>query len=139
MGDGDSGALPTLALQRQQHPVALAGTGAVISKFNRDTMVLTVGLLGTVIFAGLVLAAQDLHPKAAVVTDEATQTGGDLSLNANPAALSEIAGFDAKNTAEVTSDPATNLDEGFNAENSQTIPHANASRGPRHIGKVLRE
>ena len=43
MGDGDSGALPTLALQRQQHPVALAGTGAVIRKFNRDTMVLTVG------------------------------------------------------------------------------------------------
>jgi hypothetical protein len=39
---GDSGALTTLALQRQRHPVALAGTGAVISKFNRDTMVLTV-------------------------------------------------------------------------------------------------
>ena len=65
MGDGDSGALPTLALQRQQHPVALASTGAVISKFNRDTMVLTVGLLGTVIFAGLVLAAQDLLQKLA--------------------------------------------------------------------------
>lgn len=131
MGDGDSGALPTHALQRRQHPVALVGTGAVISKFNRDTMVLTVGLLGTVILAGLVLAAQDLHPKAAVVTDEATQ--GDLSLNANPAALSEIAGFDAKNTAEVTSDPATNLDEEFNAENNQTIPHANArSWSPAH-------
>jgi hypothetical protein len=133
MGDGDSGALPTLALQRQQHPVALAGTGAVMCKFNRDTMVLTVGLLGTVIFAGLVLVAQDLHPKAAVVTDEATQTEGDLSLNANPAALSEIAGFDARNTAVVTSDPATNLDEGFNAENIQTIPHANArSWSPAH-------
>ena len=83
MGDGESGALPTLALQRQQHPVALAGTGAVISKFNRDTMVLTVGLLGTVICAGLVLAAQDLHPRAAVVADEATQTEGDRSLNAS--------------------------------------------------------
>ena len=63
MGDGDSGALSKVALRRQQHPVALASTGAVISKFNRDTMVLTVGLLGTVILAGLVLAAQDLHPK----------------------------------------------------------------------------
>ena len=133
MGDGESGALPTLALQRQQHPVALAGTGAVISKFNRDTMVLTVGLLGTVICAGLVLAAQDLHPRAAVVADEATQTEGDRSVNANPAALSEITGFDAKNTVEVTSDPATNLYEGFNAENSQTIPHANAkSWSPAH-------
>jgi hypothetical protein len=105
--------------------VALAGTNAVISKFNRDTMVLTVGLMGTIILAGLVLVAQDLHPKAAVVTDEVTQTGGDFSLNANLAALSESAGFDAKNTAEVTSGPATNLDEGFNAENSQTISHAN--------------
>jgi hypothetical protein len=88
-------------------------------------MVLTVGLMGTIILAGLVLVAQDLHPKAAVVTDEVTQTGGDFSLNANLAALSESAGFDAKNTAEVTSGPATNLDEGFNAENSQTISHAN--------------
>jgi hypothetical protein len=34
MGDGDPGELTTLALQRQRHPVALAGTGVVISKFN---------------------------------------------------------------------------------------------------------
>ena len=27
MGDGDSGALPTLALQRQRHALALVGTG----------------------------------------------------------------------------------------------------------------
>ena len=140
MDGGDSGALTTLALQRQHHPVALAGTNAVISKFNRDTMVLTVGLLGTIIFAGLVLAAQDLHPKAAVVTAEAT--GGDFSLNANLAAL-ESAGFDAKNTAEVTSGPATNLDEGFNAENSQTISHANTrSWSPAHrqgSARVIRQ
>jgi hypothetical protein len=123
MGDGDSGTLTALALQRQHHPVALAGTNAVISKFNRDTMVLTVGLMGTIISAGLMLAAQDLHPKAAVVTAEAT--GGDFSLNANLAALSESAGFDAKNTAEATSSPATNLDDRFNAENSQMISHAN--------------
>ena len=82
MGDGNSEALPALALRCNQHSVALAGTGAVISKFNRDTMVLTVGLLGTVIFAALVLAVQDPHPKTAVVTDEASQPGGDLSLNA---------------------------------------------------------
>jgi hypothetical protein len=126
MGGGDFGALPAPALQCHQHPVALAGTGAVISKFNRDTMVLTVGLLGTVIFAALVLAVQELHPKTAVVTDEPNQTGGDLSLNANPIALAKIAGLNAKHTGETTSDPATNLDEGFNPENTQTGPHANA-------------
>jgi hypothetical protein len=52
MGDGDSGTLTALALQRQHQPVALTGTNAVISKFNRDTMVLTVGLMGTIISAG---------------------------------------------------------------------------------------
>lgn len=133
MGDGDFGTLPVPALQCRQHPMALAGTGAVISKFNRDTMVLTVGLLGTVVFAAFVLAVQDLHPKAAVVTDEAPQTRGDISLNANPAVLAEIAGLNAKNTGEITSDPARNLDEGFNRENPQTGPHANASSwSPAH-------
>jgi hypothetical protein len=120
-------------------PVALAGTGAVISKFNRDTMLLTVGLVGTIIFAGLVLVAQDLHPKTPVVTDEATQTGGDFSLNANLAALSVREDFDAKNTADLTSGPATSLDEGFNAENSQRCHTRTLGRGPRHIGKVQRE
>ncbi len=133
MGDGDSAALPALALKCQQHPMALAGTGVVISKFNRDTIVLTVGLLGTVIFAALVLAVQELHSKAAVVIDEATQTGGDLPPNANPAALSKIMGLNAKNTGEIASDPAMNLDDGFNPENSQTGPHANArSWSPAH-------
>jgi hypothetical protein len=127
IGDGDSGSLPPLALQCHQHPVALAGTGAVIGKFNRDTMVMTVGFLGTVIFAALVLAVQDLHPKAAVVTDETTQTGGGLSLNANPGALAKIADLNAKNTGEMTSDPATNLDDGFDPENSPTSPHANGT------------
>ena len=60
--------------------MALAGTGAVIRRFNRDTMWLTTGLLGTVIFAALVLAVQERHPKTAVVAEEASQTGGDLSL-----------------------------------------------------------
>jgi hypothetical protein len=89
-------------------------------------MVLTVGLLDTIIFVGLVLVNQDLHPKTAVVTDEATQTGGDFSPNANLAVLSEREDFDAKNTADVTSGPATGLDEGFNAENSQTTSQLNA-------------
>jgi len=96
-----------------------------------------VGLLGTVIFAGLVLVAQDPHPKVALVTEKATQTEGDLSLNANPAALSEIAGFDAKNTAVATSDTATKLDEGFNIV--KRFRTRTQDRGPRHIGKVLRE
>jgi hypothetical protein len=131
VGDGDAGALTTLALQR--HPAALAGTGAVISKFNRDTLVLTAGLIGTIIFASLVLVAQDLHLKTPVDPDGATQTGGDFSLNANLDALSESAELDAKNTADVTSGQTTNFEEVFNAEMGQTISHLNAkSWSPAH-------
>ena len=138
MSDGDSRALLALALQSQGHPVALAGTRAVIRRFNRDTMLLATGLLGALIFAALVLAVQELHPKAAVVKDEATRTGGDLSLNANPAALSKIVGLDAGNTDEMSSGPVTNADDGGTPQ----ISHPNTRSGsPAHrqdSGRVIR-
>jgi hypothetical protein len=48
-----------------------------ISKFNRDTVWLATGILGTVVFAALALAFQECQPKA---TPER-----DFLLNANPA------------------------------------------------------
>ena len=132
-GDGDSRALPAPPLQSREHPVALAGTGAVIRRFNRDTMWFTTGLLGTVIFAALVLAVQERHPKSAVRTDEASQTGGDLLLNANPAALSKVVGLNGKSTDEISSGPATNVDDGFSPEINHSDLHTNArSWSPAH-------
>jgi hypothetical protein len=51
------------------------------------------GLLGTVIFAALVLAVQEHHPLPAEVAKEAMQTSGEVLPNANPVEpLSELAG-----------------------------------------------
>jgi hypothetical protein len=58
-------------------------TGDTISRFNRDTVWLTTGVLGTVIFAALVLAVQEHQPKA-------TQAERDLLLNANPATVASV-------------------------------------------------
>src|SRR5580700_9657511 len=59
---GESRALPAPALQTPKHSVALPGTSDVIRRFNRDTVWLATGVLGTVIFAALVLAVQEHQP-----------------------------------------------------------------------------
>jgi hypothetical protein len=115
----------------QEHSVILAGTSAVIKRFDRNTMLLATGLLGTVIFAALVLAVQERYQKAPVFTDEPGQTTGELSLNANAPVLSEVRGLDAESIGEITSGPATNSDDAFKPEISQ--PNANArSMSPAH-------
>ena len=58
-------------------------TGDTISRFNRDTVWLTTGVLGTVIFAALVLAVQEHQPKA-------TQAERDLLLNASSATVASV-------------------------------------------------
>ena len=97
-------------------------------------MWLATGLLGTVIFAALVLAVQERHPKTAVVAEEASQTGGDLSLKANPGAFSKVEGLNANSsTGEITSGPATIFDHGFSPKISHSDPHANPSSwSPAH-------
>ena len=56
------------------NPLALDGTLNVMRTFNRNTMVVATGILGTVIFAALVLAVQEHHPLPAEVTEKAMQT-----------------------------------------------------------------
>src|SRR5580704_17911670 len=57
--------------------------------------------------------SREHYPKAADLTEEARQTGGDLLLNANPAALSEVVGSNEKSTGEITAGQATSVDHGF--------------------------
>jgi hypothetical protein len=67
-----------------------------ISRFNRETVWLAVGVLGTVVFAALVLAVQECQPKA-------PQTERDLSLNANPGearSVLAVSNFTGKMTPE---------------------------------------
>ena len=72
-------------LQTPEHPVPLAGIYKVIKRFNRNTTWVATGLLGSVIFAALMVALQERHPEADDLTEEPGKTRGDLSLNADPA------------------------------------------------------
>jgi hypothetical protein len=78
-------ALQEPRLQTPEHPVPLAGMYKVIKRLNRNTTWVATGLLGSVVFAALMVAFQERHPKADDLT-EARQTRGHLLLNANPAA-----------------------------------------------------
>ena len=52
-------------------------TSDMLNRFNRDTRWLATGLLGTVVFAALVLAVQlqEHHPESVVLPEERVQTG----------------------------------------------------------------
>ena len=128
MSEGESRTLPELALSNQEHSVLLAGTGAVIKRFDRNTMLLASGLLGTVVFAALVLAVQERYQKTPVFPNGTGQTAGELSVNANTSVLSKVRGLDAESIGETTSSPATNSDDTFKPEISQ--PNAKAKSIP---------
>ena len=110
-GDGEPRALNALPLQTREHPLALPGTQNVMRRFNRTTMWVATGLLGTVIFAALVLALLECQPKADDLTKEARQTSGSLLLNANPATPSNVVGSIEKSTGELTSGQATSVED----------------------------
>jgi hypothetical protein len=116
-GNGESRAIHTTPLQIREHPAALPDTHDVIRRFNRDTEWIATEVLGALVVATLVLASllQENHHKAADLKEEeeARQTRGDLVLNANPAALSKVAGLTGKSTGETTSGQATRIDHGF--------------------------
>ena len=104
---------------------ALDDTLKVMRRFNRNTMVVATGLLGTVIFAALVLAVQEHLPRPAEVAEKATQTSGEVLPNANPVGLSEVAGLSGKSTDKISSEQATSLDDGFTPEINHAGPQAN--------------
>ena len=58
-------------------------TSGMISRFNRDTVWLATGVLGTVIFAAVMVAVQECQRKA-------TEAERDLLLNANPATVASL-------------------------------------------------
>ena len=97
--------------------LALEGTRNVMRRFNRNTMVVAIGLLGTVIFAALVLAVQEHLPRPAEVAEKAMQTSGGVMPNVNPVGISEVAGLGpGKSTDKISSEQATSIDDGFTPE-----------------------
>jgi hypothetical protein len=116
-GGGESRVLPALRLQAHEHP-ALPGTHDVIRRLNRDTKWVATGLLGTVFFAALLLALQELQPR---------QTRSYLLLNANPPAISNVMASNEKSTGEITPGQATGTDSGLTPKINQPDAQANAT------------
>jgi hypothetical protein len=114
-------------LQTPERPAPLAGLYKVIKRFNRNTTWVATGLLAPVFFAAVMLALQERHSKAADVTEKARQTRGDLSLNANPPAISDMVASNEMSTGEITSVPATSVEQGLTAETKHPDPQANTT------------
>ena len=87
----ESRALPAPALSAQENSVFLPETNDVIRKFNRETRCVAAGVLGAVVFAGLMLAlmVQERYPNAVDSPEEAVQAGGNLLLNTNVSTLAK--------------------------------------------------
>jgi hypothetical protein len=97
-------------------------TGDTISKFNRDTVWLTTGVLGTVVFAALVLVIQECQPKA-------TQAQRDLlpkaTLDRAGGVLAESSGSNGKMTAG----QGSSVDHAFTENSIDEIPTSQTEPG----------
>ncbi len=95
-------------------------TSDTISKFNRDTAWLAAGVLGTVVFAALVLAVQERQPHA-------TQGQRGSFLNAEPATAASV---DAKSsTSKMTPAQETSVVHDFNEDSPHEIPSEQTEPG----------
>jgi hypothetical protein len=115
-GKQESRALPASALASQENSVFLPDTNDAIRKFNRDTRWVATGVLGAVVFAGLMLAllVQERYPHAVHHSGEAVQAGGNLLLNTNVATLAESVVLTGKgSTGEIAPGQAISVDQAF--------------------------
>jgi hypothetical protein len=97
-------------------------TSDTISKFNRDTVWLTTGVLGTVVFAALVLVIQKCQPKAA-------QAQRDLlpktDLHRAGSVLAESSGSNGK----MTTGQGSSVDHAFTEHSIDGIPTSQTEPG----------
>ena len=87
----------------------------MISRFNRDTVWLATGGLGTVIFAAVMVAVQECQRKA-------TEAERDLLLNANPATVAGVVANTSNADGKMTPGPGSSVDHAFTETPPQEIP-----------------
>ena len=87
----------------------------MISRFNRDTVWLATGVLGTVIFAAVMVAVQECQRKA-------TEAERDLLLNANPATVAGVGANTSNADGKMTPGPGSSVDHAFTETPPQEIP-----------------
>src|ERR1700685_905154 len=113
--------------QTPEYPVTLTGTYKVIKTFNRNTTWVATGLLGSAIFAALILALLERNPKVDDFTGESSQTISNILPNANPVAVSQIVDSNEKSTDEIISVQATKVDSGLASGTNQPDMQANTT------------
>jgi hypothetical protein len=90
-------------------------TSGMIRRFNRDTVWLATGVLGTVIFAAVMVAVQECQRKA-------TEAERDLLLNANPATVAGVVANTSNADGKMTPGPGSSVDHAFTETPPQEIP-----------------
>ena len=90
-------------------------TRDTISKFNRDTVWLAMGVLGTMVFAALVLAVEEWRP-------DASKTERGLLLNANPAAAGSVVAKSSKSDSKMTPGQGSSDEQAFTETPLPEIP-----------------
>jgi hypothetical protein len=114
--DAASTILPAPRSEISEPPVALASALKAIARLNRNTTWVAAGLLGSVIFAAVMVAVRDPHPETNDVKDVPRQFKSDLLPTANPTAGFRVAGSTEKSASEITSEHPTRVDFGFTSQ-----------------------
>jgi hypothetical protein len=95
-------------------------TSDIIKGFNRDTGWLATGVLGSVVFAALVLAVQEYHPTNVNPTGESVQAGSDRSLNANVVIVGSVVAKSSND--KMASGERSGVDHAFSKASPQDDP-----------------
>jgi hypothetical protein len=90
-------------------------TSDIIRSFNRDTVWLATGLLGTVVFAALALAFQERQTNA-------TQAERDLSSKVNSATVGSVVAKSASSNDKVTPGSESSVDHALTEISLKEIP-----------------
>ena len=102
-------------------------TSDTIRGFDRDTARLAAGVLGAVVFAALVLAAQEYHPTKANPTEEAVQAGSGRLLNANVVTRENVVAKTSND--KMASGEGSGVDHAFNKTSPQDDPSSQIEQG----------
>ena len=94
--------------------MTLRNTQDVMRSFNRDTAWLAIAVLGTLIFAAVLLAVQERNPKRNDLTGEARQTQNNLLLDGKPATLFTPVGLNQESSNNKSiPEQAPSVDHGY--------------------------
>jgi hypothetical protein len=110
--------------------VALNGALKAMARLNRNTTWVAAGLLGSVVFAAVMVAVRDPHPKSDDTTDVSPQVKSDLLPNSHPSPDFSVASSTEKSAGEITSGQAASVDSGSTSQIKQDRPAVQAIATP---------